>query len=47
MEVRNSITQEDLFEEWNNLAYNKNYFSLIQDFRNKIPKNPIPYQKNH
>ena len=32
-------------EEWNNLAYNKNYFSLIQDFRNKIPKNPIPLPK--
>jgi len=28
-------------EEWYNLAYDKNYFSLIEDFRKKLPDNPV------
>ena len=28
-------------EEWYNLAYDKNYFSLIEGFRKKLPDNPV------
>ena len=28
-------------EEWYNLAYEKEYLNLINDFRNEIPQNPI------
>tara|TARA_B100000287_G_scaffold13078_1_gene13344 strand:- start:3169 stop:4674 length:1506 start_codon:yes stop_codon:yes gene_type:complete len=32
-------------EEWNNLAYDKDYISLIKDFRNEIPQNPVTLPK--
>ena len=32
---------ENDYEEWDNLAYEKNYKNIVEDFRKKLPNDPV------